>query len=122
MADFEFAKNPASESCRRIDFEKAEVHPGIIPDTWFLTVSGTKPCLNMQVSLVPLIYIRCPEYWGIEVIGCLSHGVCLTALGPYSVTIPLAGITGSKGVEVFGARKQQQIAVSGGCKSVTPAA
>ncbi len=113
---YDLASNPAAQSCRLIDFDKVEIHPGIIPETWFLTVSGEAPCANMEVRLIPLVYIKCPEYWGIEVVGCLSNGVCLPALKPYAETIPLAGITGSEGVEVNGANKQEKIQVTGGCK------
>ena len=66
----------------------------------------------MTVRLSPLIYIRQPEYWGIEVVGSLP-GFCLTALAPYTVSIPLAGITGTKGIEVIGANKKQKIVVPG---------
>ena len=117
---FDLAANPAPQSCRLINFAKAEVHPGIIPNTWFLTVSGTKPCLNMKVDLVPLVYVQCPDFWGIEVVGCLPEGICLTATAPYSVTIPLAGITGSSGIEVIGANKTKKIKVKGGCEPINP--
>lgn len=110
------AANPASENCRRIDFDKAEVRPGFIPHTWFLIVSGMKPCANMDVSLRPLIYIQCPEYWGIEVIGCLPGGICLEALVPYTEAIPLNGTIGCKGIEVLGARRREQIEVEDGCE------
>ena len=116
MADFDLASNPAPQSCRLIDFEKVDVRPGIIPNTFFLTVAGTKPCTNMRVELIPLVYVRCPEYWGIEVVGCLPNGICLTATEPYNVTIPLAGITGSRGIEVIGANKRQRCDVSHGCQ------
>ncbi len=118
MTSFNLAGNPAAESCRLIDFEKVEVRPGIIPETWFLTVIGTKACSNMRVELIPLVYVKCPEYWGIEVVGCLPQGICLTAVAPYEVTIPLAGITGSEGIEVIGANKREELVVSGGCSSV----
>ena len=55
MADFVLASQPAPSSCRLIDFERAEVHPGLIPETYFVTVRGTKPCINMEVRLVPLV-------------------------------------------------------------------
>jgi hypothetical protein len=122
MAEFNLAANPAAQSCRLIDFKKAEVHPGIIPQTWFLVVSGTTPCINMKVSLIPRVYFRCPDYWGIEVVGCLPHGICLPAIGKYQVTIPLASITGSKGIEVFGASGSKKFKVSGGCKAVKASA
>ena len=72
---------PPSSSCRLIDFDKAEAVPGIIPKTFFLIVSGTKPWITMQVELHPLIYIRQPDYWGIEVVGCQS-GIGLPATAP----------------------------------------
>jgi hypothetical protein len=106
----EFLNAPTSASVRLIDFDKAKVISGFIPGTYFLVVSGTKPCLNMTVELSPLIYIRQPEYWGIEVIGSLP-GFCLTALAPYTVSIPLDGILGTKGIEVIGANKRQKIPV-----------
>ena len=62
--------------------------------------------------LSPLIYVRKPEYWGIEVIGSLS-GFCLPALAPYTVSIPIDSITGTKGIEVIGANKRQKIVVPG---------
>lgn len=106
----EFLNAPASASVRLINFTQAKVVPGFIPNTYFLVVSGTKPYVNMLVELSPLVYIRQPEYWGIEVLGSLP-GFGLPALAPYTVTIPLDGITGTKGIEVIGATKRQMIAV-----------
>jgi hypothetical protein len=105
-----------AESVRTIAFEDAQVRPGFVSDTWFLTVSGEAPCLNMDVRLSPRIYIDCPEYWGIEVIGSLHGGFCLTAIKPFVVTIALNGIIGSKGIEVLGGRRSERIEVSGGCR------
>ena len=101
---------PPTESCRLIDFETVDVVPGIIKNTWFVIVSGTKPCVNMTVELRPRIYVRQPEYWGIEVVGCLP-GVCLPATAPYHVSLPLAGILGTKGIEIIGATKREKRAV-----------
>ena len=115
MADFNLAEQPAAQSCRLINFDKAEVRPGFVSGTWILIVSGVAPCANMEVSLMPLIYVRCPEYWGIEVVGCLPQGFCLTALKPYTVSIQLTGITGSQGIEVIGANKTEKFEVKGGC-------
>lgn len=107
----ELEKLPASSACRLIPFEETEVRPGFINDTFFLIVSGTKPYLNMKVSLVPRIYVQQPEYWGIEVVGCLPGGIGLPALAPYTVTIPLDGIRGKKGIEVIGANDSKEIDV-----------
>ena len=107
-----------SQSAQRIDFKQAKIVGGIVSGTYFLVVSGTKPCLNMEVHLSPLIYIQQPEYWGIEVIGTLSGGICLPATAPYHVHIALAGITGTKGVEVIGASSSKKLNVppQGGSK------
>jgi hypothetical protein len=103
-----FRALPSSEACRRIDFEKIDIRPGIVNGTWILVVRGTKPCINMKVQLVPYVYIQQPDYWGIEVVGCLPDGICLPATAPYVESIPLAGITGKKGIEVIGATKQEK--------------
>ena len=104
-----------SSSSRIIAYDKADIVPGIVNDTWFLVVSGEVPCINMDVSLAPRIYAKCPEYWGIEIVGALPGGFCLTAMRPYSEVIALSGITGSKGIEVIGSNQQQTFDVSGGC-------
>jgi hypothetical protein len=106
----QLAASLVSKSVRRLNFNRAEVRPGFVPRTYFLIVSGTKPYVNMEVHLSPLIYIRKPEYWGIEVIGTLP-GIGLPALAPYHVSIPLDGITGTKGIEVIGATKRKKINV-----------
>src|SRR4051812_32412444 len=106
-----FLKAPASESVRLIPFEEAKVVPGFIPETWILIVSGTKPCINMEVRLIPRIYIQRPEYWGIEVTGILPGGICLTATAPYSVSLPLDSVLGTKGIEVIGSNRSEKIAV-----------
>jgi hypothetical protein len=62
----------------------------------------------MEVRLSPRIYIRRPEYWGIEVIGSLPGGICLPVTAKYTVALPLEGVTGTKGVEVIGANKKKK--------------
>jgi hypothetical protein len=99
----DFQSLPPAESVRRLSFERAEVLTlESDPPQYLLSVSGTKPYLNMDVQLVPLQYIRQPEYWGIEVVGSL-RGMGLAVLSPYAVTLLLAGCTGSLGIEVIGA-------------------
>lgn len=108
-------QSKAASSSRVINYDSAEVVTGIVPGTYFLVVSGEAPCLNMNVALVPLIYVHCPEYWGIEVVGTLPGGFCLTALRPFTVSIPLAGIIGAKGIEVIGSVKKERFDLPGGC-------
>lgn len=114
MEEFKFESLPVSSCCRRIEFEKIEVIAGFPGN--FLIVNGTKSCINMEVRLIPFVYKKCPEYWGIEVVGYLLGGICLEALGPYSVQIPLTGITGLKGIEVIGANKSERCELKGGCE------
>lgn len=105
---------PAPTSTRLIDFEKVEIRTlRSFPPQHVLVVSGTKPYMNMDVTLEPLVYIRQPEYWGIEVVGRLPGGIGLPALAPYQVSIPLAGITGTKGIEVIGASRSEQVELPG---------
>jgi Subtilisin inhibitor-like len=102
---------PAPQSCWVIDFEKAEIFVlESFPPQYVLVVSGTKPYVNMKVDLVPLVYIQQPEYWGIEVVGCLP-GIGLPATAHYTVSLPLADLTGTEGIEVIGASRHQQIRV-----------
>ena len=105
-----FLKAPTASSVRLINFTRAEVRPGFVPNTWILIVFGTKPYLNMTVELSPLVYIRRPEYWGIEVVGSLP-GIGLPTTAPYTVALPLDGILGTKGIEVIGASRKQKINV-----------
>ena len=107
----EFEALPKPSSCRLIDFEKAEVRPGIVSGTYFLIVRGTKPYMNMEVDLTPLVYVRQPEYWGIEVIGCLPGGIGLPATEPYTATLALNGTIGTQGIEVIGATRSEKISV-----------
>ena len=106
----EFSALPKAESCRLIDFARCEVRPGFLPDTYILIVSGVLPYANMRVDLVPLIYIRQPEYWEIEVVGRL-RGIGLPVLTPYTVSLPLDGVRGLHGVEVVGAKRREQLDV-----------
>lgn len=104
-------ENPVSESVRKIDFEDAQVNGGFVNGTYFLTVSGEKPYINMEVRLSPLIYVKRPEFWQIEVLGILP-GFGLPAFAPYSETISLDGVIGTKGIEVVGATVSKLIDIA----------
>jgi hypothetical protein len=105
-----FEALPHSSSCRVINFEKADVVPGFLPTTFFLIVTGTKPWLTMKVELYPQIYIRQPEYWGIEVVGC-QNGIGLPTTAPYHVSLDITHLLGTKGIEVIGASSKKQFNV-----------
>lgn len=64
----------------------------------------------MTVELRPLTYIRQPEFWGIEVVGFLP-GFGLPVVAPYTVSLPLDGVTGRRGIEVLGATRSEKIEV-----------
>jgi hypothetical protein len=104
-----FQAMPPAQSCRVIDFNTAQVVTlRSAPPKHVLIVSGEKPYLNMEVSLVPLVYIRQPDYWGIEVVGCLPE-IGLPATAPYVVRLDLASTIGTHGIEVIGANRTEKI-------------
>jgi hypothetical protein len=100
---------PAAASFRRLDFDEAPLLPlnGGAGPAYLLAVSGTKPYLNMDVELVPVTYVRYPEYWVIEVVGSL-RGPGLPALATYTACLELAGTVGSLGIEVVGATRGER--------------
>jgi hypothetical protein len=98
---------------RLIDFDEAVViSPMIYPPRPRLVVSGEAPYAGMEVTLVPLVYVSQPPYWGIQVVGRPGGDVAAAVLTPYQVEIDLAGITGTQGVEVIGASRTQQLTVA----------
>lgn len=95
-------------TCRLIDFETAELRPGIIHGTYFLAVTGTKPWITMTVLLQPRIYIEKPDYWAHEVVGCMA-GIDLPVTAPYGVFADVSASMGHRGVEVVGATRSEQL-------------
>jgi hypothetical protein len=74
------------------------------------------PFRGADVSLVPLVYIGRPPYWGIQVAckpgdGTGSENEPDGGSAAYSVQIDLAGVTGTHGVEVIGATRTAQLVV-----------
>ena len=84
--------------------------PGFILKTFFLIVSGEKPWASVTVEFVPLVYVRRPDYWGIEVIGC-QRGIGLPVKVPYSAVLDITHVLGKRGIEVIGANRKEQIKV-----------
>lgn len=107
-----YAELPQAVSVRLVDFERVEILTlESFPPQFVLNGTGTKPYSNMEVELVPLIFVRQPEYWGIEVVGRLRGGIGLPALAPYAVSLPLTGVKGTEGIEVIGATRSEKIKV-----------
>jgi hypothetical protein len=100
---------PPPSTVRRIDFDHARVITlRTFPPQYILQVSGTKPDLNMRIELLPLVYIRQPEFWEIEVVGTV-RGVALPTTTPYVVSLPVTATLGTDGIEVVGATRRQRI-------------
>jgi len=102
-----------------IDFERAEVvTPMIYPPQPRLVVQGVKPNPDMEVTLVPLIYVSQPAYHGIQVVARFTadgpHLSQPIANVPFSAQIDLDSCNGSEGIEVIGETKTEQIAVPPG--------
>jgi hypothetical protein len=109
---------PSEEPVQRlIDFERAVViTPMIYPPQPRLVVNGVTN-IPVDVTLVPLVYVSQPCYWGIQVVGSTGDGgprpsQPIAAI-PYSAELDLAGITGTEGIEVIGQTMSERHAVSG---------
>lgn len=100
---------PPSTLCRKIDFKTANVFAIPTTNIQALIVTGTKPVVNMTVDLKPLVYVRKPEYWGIEVTGCV--GIELPQIAPYLAAEDISSMIGTKGIEVIGATGSKKIDV-----------
>jgi len=96
-------------TCSVIDFDKAAI-VGATTNTVRreLVVTGTTATSGVKVTLVPLTYIRQPEFWGIEVIGCASP-IGLPVVTPFTARLNIDSTIGTVGIEVIGATKSQQI-------------
>jgi hypothetical protein len=110
-----------AQSCRLIDFERADVVSLMIypPPPPMLVVAGEKPFANMQVSLNPLRYVQKPEYWGIEVVGCIPP-IGQPAIVPYVVELNLTGYIGTRGIEVIGANRTERIELAAAVDGAPP--
>ncbi len=103
-----FQSAPAPSFTRLLDFDDAAVRTfESFPPQFLLLVRGTKPFANMQVRLVPLVYVQQPDFWEIEVVGSLS-GIGLPAQAPYAVSLRLDGVVGKVGIEVVGASRRER--------------
>jgi hypothetical protein len=102
-----------------IDFEKAELRRLPFQDSVYLWVKGRMPASGLDVRLSPRIYHGRPDYWGIEVAAIASldadndSGEAGTILD-FERSVPLSGITGTKGVTVIGASRCERIEIDGG--------
>jgi hypothetical protein len=100
-----------------IDFEIAELRTVPFQDSLYLWVKGKVPDTGFEAKLAPRVYHDRPDYWGIEVAVIQQPnpdndtGDCETSLD-FEQSVPLAGITGNRGISVIGANQIQRIEIS----------
>jgi hypothetical protein len=123
------------QTCRTVDFRTATVDPLVSADPLHadrvLKVTGILEVPG-KVTLEPLVYVRQPEHWGIEVVACTLRGPILVppdrtlpVLPPrfFTATLKFNGTFGTCGVEVIGANLSEKIDLGGpGCERIGPAA
>ncbi len=108
---------------RIIDFESAELRKVPFQDNLYLWVRGQLPAGSFEAKLAPRVYHDRPDYWGIEVavvsvpdpandredVDANPGFQSLT----FERSVPLTGITGSRGIAVIGANLVKRIEISG---------
>jgi len=102
------------ELSRLIDFDRVDVISQMIyPPRPVLVVSGVPPTPGTTVTLVPLMYISRPQYYGIQVVGTIENIARPPGTGPaeYRVELDLTGIIGTEGIEVIGATRTERVAM-----------
>ena len=110
------AGSTATEPRRRwvpLDFRKAVVTKGEKRGSYVLTVSGDKPRdaeNGSPVKLQPMVYETQPEYWRIEVLWDEDDAI-VPIITPFTVSLPLDGIRGTKGIRVAGQTRFQKIEI-----------
>ena len=105
-------------SGRIIDFDVAELRNVPFQDSLYLWVRGTLPGIGFEARLAPRVYQIRPDYWGIEVAVVVhpepanDSTVDGTSLD-FERSVPLAGITGVRGIAVIGANQIKRIEIAG---------
>ncbi len=97
--------------CAPIGFEEARVVPGFVNDTYILVVTGEVSSASVRPRLVPRVYVRQPEYWEIDLVGCSQGDVQIPVTKPYIVSLPLDGVRGTKGIKLIGKDKEKTLEV-----------
>ncbi len=101
-----------------IDFERAELRHVPSHDHLHLWVKGRLPARGFKAQLAPRIYFGRPDYWGIEVAMIASPADAEKAGGAgddlgFESSVPLIGITGTRGITVIGANQIVRIEIAG---------
>lgn len=101
-----------------IDFDDAELRKVPFQDSLHLWVRGRLPKGGMEPKLAPRLYnSEKPEYWGIEVAVVMPRNPANDTGDDESLvferSVPLTGITGTRGITVIGANRVKRIEISG---------
>jgi hypothetical protein len=105
-----------------IDFEMAELRRLPFQDNLYLWVKGQLPAKGLNARLAPRIYHDRPDYWVIEVAAFVDMAEQTDTDLPrdeasvslnFERSVPLAGITGTRGVAVIGANRSERIDIDG---------
>ena len=102
-----------------IDFDRAELRRVPFQDSLYLWVSARTPGTSFELRLAPRIYHDRPDYWGIEVVAIgatqADNDTGIDAdTGLVERSVPLSGITGTKGISVIGANQTKLIEIDSG--------
>ena len=102
-----------------IDFDRAELRRVPFQDSLYLWVSARTPGTSFELRLAPRIYHDRPDYWGIEVVAIgASQADNDTGIEAEADiverSVPLSGITGTRGISVIGANQTKLIEIDSG--------
>lgn len=93
---------------RLIDFDQAEIRHTLFNDELFLFVSGEFKEQGYSAMLSPVIHQNMLDYLTVEVLKVRSDEQ-IEKDSSYSVSIPLGGIAGKKGVTLIGASETRTL-------------
>jgi hypothetical protein len=97
-----------SQTCRLIDYDAFQIVGGVANGTWFLIVEGEKPNQLVDVELRPVTYVVRPDYWEIEVLGCLSPEAS-DLRKRYQAKIDITAHLGTRGIALVSRKGAQEI-------------
>jgi len=92
--------------CKPLDFDGVEIEYYRGKGIYQLTITGTKPFTNMEVSLSEEPAAGRPAYRKTVVIGCVKNFLVLPVASPYYLTVPLEQFSGTRGIEIIGATRR----------------
>ena len=110
ISDLELTPEELANQIEHIDFEDAALVEDVGPGSTGpkLHVWGVVRCLNMTVSLDPVVYVDRPDYWIIYVNGKLDGEFCLEAVKPFHELLAPVPF-GTEGILVVGDSMAVQI-------------